>query len=59
MNNIIINNNILPNYQDNNIIIKDNSITFLKPNEYNITYINISSKFKIIILDTNKIIYNA
>jgi len=40
MNNIIINNNILENYSDDYLIIKDNSITFLKNNEYNITYIN-------------------
>ena len=40
MNSIIINNNILENYSDDYIIIKDNSITFLKDNEYNITYTN-------------------
>ena len=40
MNNIIINNNIIKNYSDEYIIIKDNSLTFLKNNEYNITYIN-------------------
>ena len=40
MNNIKIINNNLENYSDNNIIIKDNNITFLKNNEYNIEYIN-------------------
>lgn len=40
MNNIIIENNNLKNYTNEYLIIKDNSITFLKNNEYNITYIN-------------------
>ncbi len=40
MNNIVINNNILKNYSDEYIIINNNCLTFLKNNEYNITYIN-------------------
>ena len=40
MNNLKIINNILENYSDDYLIIKDNSITFLKSNEYNIEYIN-------------------
>lgn len=40
MNKITINNNILKNYSDDYLIIKDNSITFLQSNEYNIEYIN-------------------
>lgn len=40
MTNIIIKNNILEDYNDDYLIIKDNSITFLKSNEYNISYIN-------------------
>lgn len=40
MNNILISNNKLNNYQDNNIIIKDNTIKFLNNGEYNLEIIN-------------------
>lgn len=40
MNKIIIDKNILNNYSDKDITIKDNTIYFLKNGEYNIEYLN-------------------
>ena len=43
MNKILINNNILNNYKDNNIEIKDNKISFLSNGDYTLEYINSSN----------------
>lgn len=52
MNKITITNNNLENYSDDYLIIKDNSITFLKNNEYNIEYINSNNiNLKLILKD--------
>lgn len=40
MNKILINNNILDDYKDNNIEIKNNTITFLNNGDYTLEYIN-------------------
>ena len=53
MNSLKITNNIIEEYQDEYLIIKDNSLTFLKDNEYNIEYYNCTNINLIINLKPN------